>query len=250
LVSDERPTAVVTGARRGIGRVIARTLAARGHVVACLDLEPSDETVAEIGGDAAASYVCDVADEDSVARTFAAVASELGGVDVLVNNAGLYTGLERRPFWELEPAEWRRVLAVNVDSVFLCTRAALPSMRRRGRGRVVNIASNVIAFGMADLMHYVASKAAVVGITRSMARELGPFGITANAVAPGLVTTEVTAELIPEAYRRQVADEQCVREPVEPQDVAGAVAYLASAEARLVTGQTLHVAGGATMSAI
>ena len=120
-------------------------------------------------------------------------------------------------------------------------------MREAGSGRIVNIASNVFSFGMPNFMHYVASKGAVVGMTRTMARELGPFGIAVNAVSPGLVTTEVTEQTVPAEYREQVAQGQCLKQPLAPNDIAEAVAYLASPQARLVTGQTLMVNGGATM---
>jgi 3-oxoacyl-[acyl-carrier protein] reductase len=166
---------------------------------------------------------------------------------VLVNNAGLFAGIERRPFWEIELEEWEHVVGVNVRSVFLCSRRVARPMREAGRGRIVNIASNVVTFGMANLLHYVASKAAVIGITRSMARELGPSGIAVNAVAPGLVTTEITEQTVSEEYRRLVAQGQCLQEAILPQDIADAVAYLAGPAARMVTGQTLLVNGGATM---
>ena len=149
-----------------------------------------------------------------------------GRVDILVNNAGLFAGIERRPFWEIDLDEWERVVGVNVRSVFLCSREVAGPMRAAGSGRIVNIASNVITFGMANLMHYVASKSAVVGMTRSMARELGPSGIAVNAVAPGLVTTEITEQTVPAEYRKLVADGQCLQVPILPQDIADAVAYL------------------------
>lgn len=170
-----------------------------------------------------------------------------GRIDVLVNNAGLFAGIERRPFWEIDLDEWERVVGINVRSVFLCSRQVAAPMRAAGSGRIVNIASNVITWGMPNFMHYVASKAAVVGMTRSMARELGPSGIAVNAVAPGLVTTEITEQTMPEEYRRQVAQGQCLQEAIVPSDIAEAVAYLAGPAARMVTGQTLLVNGGATM---
>jgi 3-oxoacyl-[acyl-carrier protein] reductase len=139
------------------------------------------------------------------------------------------------------------VLGVNIRSVFLCSRAVSEPMRAAGRGRIVNIASNVVTFGMANLMHYVASKSAVIGMTRSMARELGTSGIAVNAVAPGLVTTEITTETVSAEYRELVAKGQCLQLPILPDDIAQAVTYLCSPAARMVTGQTLLVNGGATM---
>lgn len=245
----EGQVAIVTGAARAIGRETAETLAARGATVVSIDLVAADATVAaiEARGGRALSITGDVSDELSVSRAVDAVLEAYGRVDILVNNAGLFAGIERRPFWEIELDEWETVIRVNVRSVFLCSRAVAVPMREAGRGRIVNIASNVITFGMPNFMHYVASKAAVVGMTRSMARELGPSGIAVNAVAPGLVTTEITEQTVPEEYRRLVAQGQCLQEAIVPSDVAEAVAYLAGPAARMVTGQTLLVNGGATM---
>jgi 3-oxoacyl-[acyl-carrier protein] reductase len=241
--------AVVTGGARAIGRQVAETLAARGAAVVSIDLLSSDDTVAaiEARGGSALAIVGDVTDEAAVAASFDRALEMHGRVDVLVNNAGLFAGIERRPFWEIELEEWEHVVGVNVRSVFLCSRRVARPMREAGRGRIVNIASNVVTFGMANLLHYVASKAAVIGITRSMARELGPSGIAVNAVAPGLVTTEITEQTVSEEYRRLVAQGQCLQEAILPQDIADAVAYLAGPAARMVTGQTLLVNGGATM---
>lgn len=245
----EGQVAIVTGAARAIGRETAETLAARGAAVVSIDLLPADATVAaiEARGGRALAITGDVTDEISVARAVDSVLEAYGRVDVLVNNAGLFAGIERRPFWEIELDEWERVLEVNVRSVFLCSRQVAAPMRAAGSGRIVNIASNVVTWGMPNFMHYVASKAAVVGMTRAMARELGPSGIAVNAVAPGLVTTEITEQTMPEEYRKQVAQGQCLQEAIVPPDIAEAVAYLAGPAARMVTGQTLLVNGGATM---
>lgn len=240
---------IVTGAARAIGRTIAETLADRGALVVSVDLEPSDETVAGIraAGGQADAVQADVTDEAAVRAAFATIAERYGRIDGLVNNAGLYAALGRRPFWELDVQEWEKVNAVNVRSVFLCCKTAVPHLRASTNGRIVNISSNAVVFGMPNMLHYVASKAAVIGMTRSMARELGPLGITVNAVGPGLVTTEITRQTLTEEFRQHVADGQCIPTPIEPTDVAGAVAYLCSPQARLVTGQTLLVNGGAAM---
>jgi len=241
--------AIVTGGARAIGRAIAETLGRRGATVVSVDLAASNDTVTAIeeAGGSAISLTGDVTDERAVAGAFAEVLDRYGRIDVLVNNAGLFAGIERRPFWEIDLHEWEHVLGVNVRSVFLCSRAAAAPMRAAGRGRIVNIASNVVTFGMANLMHYVASKAAVIGMTRSMARELGPSGIAVNGVAPGLVTTEITTQTVSDEYRELVAKGQCLQLPILPTDIADAVVYLCSPAARMVTGQTLLVNGGATM---
>lgn len=241
--------AVVTGAARAIGQEIAVTLAARGATVVSVDLAAATDTVLSVEalGGKAVDLTADVADEDSVQQAFDEVASRFGHIDILVNNAGLFAGLERRPFWDIDATEWDRVTRVNIRSVWLCTRAASSAMRAAGKGTIVNLSSNTVTFGMPNLLHYVASKAAVIGMTRSMAYELGPHGVTVNAVAPGLVTTEITKEWVSEDYRRQVAEGQCINSPILPADIAKTVAFLCSPDARMITGQTVLVNGGATM---
>jgi 3-oxoacyl-[acyl-carrier protein] reductase len=241
--------AVVTGAARAIGREIALTLAARGARVVSIDLSSSDDTIRTIrarGGDAM-GLEADLTNVEDVSASIDEVTNRHGRIDVLVNNAGLFAGLQRRPFWEIDADEWDRIMAVNVRSVFLCSRAVTGPMREAGRGRIVNIASNTVVFGMADLMHYVASKAAIIGMTRSMARELGPYGIAVNAVGPGLVTTEITREWVSDEYRQRVTEGQCLRDTIVPSDVATAVAYLCGPGARMITGQTVLINGGAAM---
>lgn len=249
MVSMDGQVAVVTGGARTIGREICRTLAAQGTRIVSLDLSDSDATVDEIkqAGGTAAGIRCDVTDQDQVESAIREVVGRFGALDVLVNNAGVFSTMQRRPFWEIPPDEWDLMMRVNVRSVYLVSRAASVPMRDARSGRIVNIASNVVSFGMPNFMHYVASKGAVIGMTRSMARELGPYNIAVNSVSPGLVTTEITEETLPAEYRQQVVSNQTLETPILPSDIAEAVAYLAGPSARMVTGQNLMVNGGATM---
>ena len=244
--------AIVTGAARAIGRQISETLASRGAVVEIFDVAAAEETVDAIraGGGRAEYQMLDITDEAGVKAGVSQVMERNGRLDVLINNAGLFAGIPRRPFWEIDLAEWRRVMEVNVDSIFLLCREVLEPMKASGGGRVVNLSSNVITFGMSHLMHYVASKGAVSVMTRSLAREMGPFGIAVNAVGPGLVTTEITTAEISEKYLRLVAEGQMLPQPIYPLDIAEAVLFLASPQARMITGQTLFVNGGATVGGV
>jgi len=248
-VTLDGQVALVTGGARALGRAICKTLAGAGATVVSVDLNPSDETVSAIvaRGGRAAGVVCDVTDAEQVDAMVGGLLADHGRLDILVNNAGVFSTMARRPFWEIPLDEWDVMMRVNTRSVFLVSRAASRPMREARRGRIVNIASNVFTFGMPDFLHYVASKGAVVGMTRTMARELGPFGVAVNAISPGLVTTEVTEETVAAEYRKVVADNQCLRTAILPDDIAQAVTYLASPAARMVTGQTLLVNGGATM---
>lgn len=244
--------AIVTGGARAIGRRIAQALASRGAMVEIFDLAPAAQTVEAIAaeGGRAEFQLLDVTDEKGVKRAVRQVMDRNGRLDILINNAGLFAGIPRRPFWEIELAEWRRVMAVNVDSIFLLCREVLEPMKATGGGRVVNLSSNVITFGMSHLMHYVASKGAVSVMTRSLAREMGSFGIAVNAVGPGLVTTEITTAEISEKYLRLVAEGQMLNDAIFPLDIAEAVVFLASPQARMITGQTLFVNGGATVGGV
>jgi len=243
--------AVVTGAARGLGRVIAQKLASMGADIVSIDLDSSDETITaveKLGGNAS-SYIADLTNEERVNKVFAGIIQEYQGIDMLINNAGFYS-VERRPFWEIGLDEWEKVMTINVRSVFLCSRAVAKTMRDAGSGCIVNISSSAITFGMPNLMHYVAAKSAVIGMTRSMARELGLYGINVNAVAPGLVATDTALESVRQEVVNQVVRGQAIQQPLDPQDIAGAVAYLCSPEAHMVTGQTILVNGGATVSGV
>jgi pyridoxal 4-dehydrogenase len=238
----EGRVAIVTGAGQGIGRAIAEKLRAEGAsvVVADKNSETAEKTAAEIGGTA---HVTDVSDPDQVSALVAAAIGQFGKVDILVNDAAIVPFV---PWEELDFAEWRRVMSVNIDGVFLTCKAVYPHMKAAGYGRIVNICSNVVTAGTPNMAHYVSSKGAVFSFTRSLATEVGGYGITVNAVAPGLTASEgVLASPHAEAFDFVVSLQSIPRRGV-PADIAPAVAFLASEEAHWITGQMLTADGGHT----
>jgi 3-oxoacyl-[acyl-carrier protein] reductase len=239
---------VVTGAAGAIGSETARELGRRGAQVVAMDIEDSSRVVDEIGvaGGQALALEADLRDELEVTRAFGVALEWRGRVDSLVNMVGVYYAVPRVPFWEIDPGTWDEMFQSNVRTVFLSCRAASGPMREARQGRIVNVSSNVSVFGMGNFMHYVASKAAIVGMSRAMARELGPYGIAVNAVAPGLVRTERGMEELAPEYFEAVAGGQMLRTTIEVSDIVNAVAFLAGDESRLITGQTLLVNGGAS----
>jgi NAD(P)-dependent dehydrogenase (short-subunit alcohol dehydrogenase family) len=234
--------AAVTGAAGGIGRAFAVRLAAEGAAVAVIDRADGSETVADIAqlGGTGAAFTVDLTDPDDIAAVVAPIADRLGPVDILVNNAGIYPQMALE---DVELAELRRVFAINVEAVLLTVQAFAPGMKEAGWGRIVNVSSNSIGMHVPDMAHYLASKMAVIGLTRGIATDLGPFGITANAIAPSAVRTPGTA-LIDEGGFAAIAQMQTVKRTMVPEDLAGALAFLASEDAAFVTGQTLFVDGG------
>jgi 3-oxoacyl-[acyl-carrier protein] reductase len=247
----EGKVAVVTGAAQGIGRVYALALAAEGASVATVDVqadgtEKAADEIRSAGGSAVA-VTADVGDQDSTERMAEAVTTAFGGIDILVNNAAVYAGLKLGDPFAVDVAEWDRVMAVNVRGPWLCSRAVAPSMRSRGGGRIVN-QSSVAAWGGPSLLHYAVSKAGVIGLTRSLAKFLGPDKITVNAIAPGFMETDSTLSMIPTNRLEQLIGMQPVRRMGTPDDLTGALVFLCSDEAAFVTGQVLIVDGGTIMS--
>jgi NAD(P)-dependent dehydrogenase (short-subunit alcohol dehydrogenase family) len=243
--------AIVTGAAQGIGADYALALAAEGAKVCVADVRSPDATAEKIvaaGGEALALTV-DVTDAAAVAEMVAQAEKAFGGIDILVNNAAIFAGLEARPFEEITSREWDAVHAVNVRGVFECCKAAVPAMRRRGGGRIVNIASATVFKGSPMLLHYVASKGAVVALTRALAREVGRHEIGVNCLAPGFTLSEgVRANAsYDDTFRSANAATRAMPRDAQPTDLLGTLVFLCSADSAFVTGQTIVVDGGSVM---
>ena len=243
--------AIVTGAAQGIGAAYAQALAAHGAKVSVsdvLDTKPAVARIRAAGGEALALQ-CDVTDSRSVAAMVADTVREFGKLDILVANAGIFANLRFKKFTELSSEEWDRVMAVNVRGVFECAKAVAPEMKKQGYGKIVNIASGTIFKGTPMLLHYVTSKAAVLGMTRCLARELGADGIRVNTLAPGLVVSEGVTKN--DAWTRDLMDTnnttRALKRDAAPEDMTGTMIYLCSAESDFVTGQCVVVDGGSVM---
>ena len=240
--------AVITGGGRGIGRAYARAFASAGatSVVADRDLASAQSVADEISasGGRAIAIATDVADSASIDALSAQVKADLGGADILVNNAAFFADIDMRPFYEIPDDEWDYAMRVNVTGCYRCAKALTAQLRAKGWGRIINISSSVVEMGRANYMHYVTSKSALVGMTRAMARELGEFGITVNAIMPGLVKTEVPRKTSNDEIMKQIAQQQCVKRVGAPEDIAAVVVFLATDAASFVTGQTILVDGG------
>ena len=246
----ENKVAIVTGAARGLGRAYAEALAAEGAAVIAADLNDCNDTGAAIttaGGRAVATQV-DVADSQSCDAMASLALDAFGRVDILINNAALYAGLKGARFEQLDETQWDKVMQVNIKGTWLTSRAVVGAMRSGGDGgSIINIASLAAVFGLPYGLDYVASKGAVIGMTRGMARELGPDHIRVNAVAPSAVMTEGTEEFFGEKFEKAktvIAANQLIPRNLETEDLTGTIIYLASDASRFVTGQTHMVDGG------
>jgi NAD(P)-dependent dehydrogenase (short-subunit alcohol dehydrogenase family) len=244
--------AIITGAGQGIGRVFARAFAASGATAVIAEINESKATavakeIAEAGGKALAVKT-DVADEGSIATMIKTVEGRCGRIDILVNNAGIFSTLEMRPFDQIPLEEWERVLRVNLTGPFLCARAVLPAMRRARWGRIVNVASGAVRLGRPNYLHYIATKSALMGMSLSMARELGADNITVNAILPGATFTEIERKTVTPAQKERIIAMQCVPRAETPDDLVGAVLFLASNASAFVTGQSINLDGGVTGS--
>jgi len=249
----ENKVAIVTGAAHGIGRVYAKRLAAEGAkvVIADLDKEGSEAVADEIArsGGEAIGVECDVANEESVADMVTATVKAYHKIDVLINNAGIMTvvPMSRVGFEQITRAEWDQMMNVNVAGTWIVCKAVVPEMRKNGYGKIVNISSGVVFKGVPTRVHYVASKAAVIGFTRTLAREVGGDNITVNCIAPGGTLSEEDPSADVLELRQKKLGERAIRRVQVPEDIAGAMAFLASEDSDFITGQTLVVDGGAAM---
>jgi NAD(P)-dependent dehydrogenase (short-subunit alcohol dehydrogenase family) len=246
--------AVITGGAKGIGQAFAKRLAEDGVHIAIADIAPGDETVklVEAAGRQALACTTDITSEQSVAALASDVQKKFGRCDILINCAGIYP---QQDFAAMKFEDWRRVLSINLDSVFLVSAAFVPGMRERGWGRIVNMASSTLGSVVSGFVHYMSSKAGIVGFTRAMASELGPYGITVNAISPGLTRSPGTLARKPrpgiadmEAEFNIAATMQAIKRVEVPEDLVGTVSYLTSDDAAFITGQTLNVDGGRVRS--
>ena len=239
---------VVTGGGQGIGRTYCLEFSRAGARVIVADLngdkamKVADEIIAE--GNEAAATQADVANADSVGSVVDFACESFGPVEVLINNAAIFSTLGRSGFEDIALDEWNQVMHVNVTGSMLCARAVTPSMRDAGWGRIINISSTTVPMGLPGFLHYVTSKSAVIGMTNAMARELGPAGITVNAILPGLIETEVENPGRTDRVRQLVLDSQCVKFLGSPDNLVGMLLFLASPASSYVTGQSFAIDGG------
>jgi NAD(P)-dependent dehydrogenase (short-subunit alcohol dehydrogenase family) len=239
--------AIVTGGARHIGAAYARKLAEEGAAVVIADIldgEPIANEIRAEGGKALALKI-DVANEADTGRMALEAMKAFGRIDILVNNAAIFINIQRHPFYEISAEEWDRVSAVNIKGPFLCAKAVFPQMKEQKSGKIINISSSTAYWGTPNFLHYVASKAALIGMTRSLAREVGEFGICVNAIAPGLVEHE--GQNAPKALTELQLKERSIKRLQTPDDLLGVLTYLASSDSDFVTGQTIVIDGGSIL---
>lgn len=247
--SMDGKVAIVTGAFRGLGKAYAEALAKEGASVVCADIRYCDDTVAQIvqAGGMAVAATCDVTDMAQCQAMADLALSRYGRIDVLVNNAALYAGMKGGKFDTLEPAEWQKMLDINVTGMWHCCKVVIGQMREQQSGSIINISSLAAVYGFPFGVHYAMSKGAVIGMTRAMAREVGRDWVRVNAVAPSAVMTEGTKEFFGERLDKAasvIASGQALQRNLEPEDLVGTIVYLASDASKFVTGQTIMVDGG------
>ena len=239
--------AIVTGAAKGLGKTFAIALATEGAKIMAVDIADLKELTTEIKsfGGLAKGLRADVSSEKDTLKIARETVKSFGRIDILVNNAAIVHGLVRKPFYEIEPNDWDKLMSVNLKGPWLCARAVFPYMKQQGKGKIINLSSETFFTGSHGFVHYVASKGGIVGLTRALAIELGPHNININAVAPGFTDTESSRSIA------DITKYDVTRTPMgrlqQPSDLVGAVIFLASDESDFITGQTLLVDGGRVM---
>lgn len=243
-------TAIVTGGAKGIGRYYSQALVAQGASVVIADIADGKDLAAEIaarhGADSVASMICDVSDEAAVKRLVAETVERFGRIDILVNNAALYSTLHPRNFDEWDIDTWDRVMAINVRGPYLMVRHVAPYMKEQGSGKIINIASGAAYKGVPRMLPYVTSKGAMLAFTRALSRELGQYGIAVNSLSPGYILSDTglaNAKHV-EEERIPVRNSRAFKRDAFPEDLIGALVFLASSDSDFVTGQSLVVDGG------
>lgn len=247
--------AVITGAASGLGQAFAKRLAEDGVDIAAVDLGDASATVKAVqaAGRKAAAFKCDVSSPDAVTAMAADVRKVFQRIDIVVNCAGIFPQI---PLEKVTYAEWRRIIGTNLDGTFLVSMAFVPDMKARGWGRIVNLSSSTVGSVVTGFVPYVTSKLGIVGFTRALATELGPFGITVNAIQPGLTMTPGASSRPPRAGFATMDEEfadvanrfQAIKRVETPDDLTGAASFLTSDDAAFITGQTLNVDGGRVRS--
>src|SRR5712692_355509 len=244
-------TVIVTGGGKGIGKVYAQEFARAGARVVAADIDgkAAEDVARDIVANnlEAIAVTTDVSDADSANAMAQTAVERFGTIDVLINNASLMSVLPRRSWLEIPAEEWDRVMAVNLRGLFLCARAVFPAMKERGRGKIINISSSRVWDGTPNRLHYTTSKAGVIGFTRALARELGEFGITVNAVTPGMTLSETQLATTSNNYVAAQAAGRALGRDQYPEDLVGTVMFLASSASDFITGQTINVDGGKAM---
>jgi 3-oxoacyl-[acyl-carrier protein] reductase len=245
--------AIITGGGHGIGKAYAKRLAQEGAAVVIAEIDPqAAESAAKELNDAGFSTVgvpTDVIDEKSLHNMVERTLATFGRIDILINNAAVFATIpiSRLPFDQIDPKEWDKVMDVNVKGTWLACRAVVPAMKRQGGGKIINIASGIVFKGVGGRIHYVTSNAAILGFTRTLARDLGDYNITVNCVAPGSTLSEENAPKDIIKYRESATQGRALKRVQTPQDVVGAIAFFSSSDSDFITGQTLIVDGGAHM---